>query len=98
MDFHRLFISPLSVHIWAYVGKEKIPSKKLNEFLETFYFINFDKDILEKSLKGPTNDFEDNVQLHSALLVNCQIFLTLDKQLLKMAYFGQTEIKQNIQD
>ena len=98
MDFHKLFVSPLSVHIWAYIGKEKIPSKRLSKFLEIFYFIDFDKNILEKSLKGLTNDFENNVQLHSALLANCKIFLTQDKQLLKMAYFGQTEIKQNIQD
>jgi len=43
-------------------------------------------------MTGPTDDFEDNVQLHSAVMGDCDYFLTMDKKLIKMKYFGKMRI------
>ena len=93
---HKLFFSPLSCHILACIIKTKIPNIKLNQMLEDLGIVAFTPEILTKSLRGPTPDLEDNIQLHSAANENCQYFLTNDKQLLKIGYFGQTEIVSSI--
>lgn len=54
--------------------------------------IPFDSAIAEKALVGPTSDFEDNVQLHSAAEAECDIFLTEDKKLSDMKFFGKVRI------
>ena len=88
----KLFISPLSVHILLYVEKHKVPYDTLTSIEEIFALMPFDEAICYKSLTGPTNDFEDNVQLHSAALAECEFFLTQDKKLLLMKFFGKTQI------
>lgn len=88
----QLFVSPLSVHVLAYVYKYKIPSLKLEGLEDQFQIINFGADIVQKALQGPTNDFEDNVQLHSGVAGGCDLFVTNDKKLLKMGYFGKMRI------
>ena len=90
------FISILSCHILFYVNKIKVPDKELNSFIGDFNLIDLGRDILEKALEGPTSDFEDNVQLHSAARAECDIFLTSDKKLLKLKFFGITQIAQGI--
>lgn len=92
LDTHQGFISTLSCHILFYVNKIKVPHAGLNSFIENFNLINFDNKILTKSLVGPTQDLEDNIQLHSAAEKECEIFLTLDKKLLEMKFFGKTQI------
>lgn len=89
---HELFISPLSIHILAYVYKYKIPSIELDVNKELFNLVSFDNTINENALIGPTNDFEDNVQLHSAAVAECDLFLTEDKELLDMKFFGKVKI------
>ena len=91
-----LFISPLSTHILFYLRKLKVPSKEVSEFQEQFGIVPFSKDILDKALEGPTSDLEDNVQLHSAAAADCDLFLTSDKKLLDMKFFGRTKIVQEI--
>src|SRR5215469_5507588 len=71
---NALFISPLSFHIYCYIFKIKVPNKKILEQKEEFQIVEFSEDILSRSLHGPTSDFEDNVQLHSAAEANCDIF------------------------
>ncbi len=58
--------------------------------------INLSQDILDKALVGPTKDLEDNIQLHSAIKADCDIFLTYDTQLLKLGFFGKTKIKSSL--
>lgn len=89
---HELYISPLSIHILCYLYRYKIPYKPLTTFLENFNIIMMDSGIAEKSLIGPTNDFEDNVQLHSAAGGDCGLFLTEDRSLLKTKFFGKLKI------
>lgn len=91
----KLFISPLSVHILAYTYKYKIPDHELDVNKELFSLVSFDGTIAKKALVGPTNDFEDNVQLHSAAEADCDIFLTEDKKLLDMKFFGKVRINSN---
>ena len=89
---HDLFISPLSVHILMYITKKKIPYSKLAELIRLFSVIPFDQAIIHKALQGPTKDFEDNIQLHSAALADCNLFLTHDKKLLRLSFFGKTQL------
>lgn len=96
LDAHNSIISTLAVHILCYLTKRKIPDKALNELLNSFSIINFDKNVLNKSLTGPTKDFEDNVQLYSAAEADCDLFLTNDKKLLKMKFFGKVRIVENL--
>lgn len=93
---HQLFVSPLSVHILFYLYKYKIPNTKIINFIHYFSFIAFDEDIVSKSLDGPTSDFEDNVQLHSAAEVNCDIFLTRDQGLLERKFFGKAKMMEHL--
>lgn len=91
-----LFISPLSTHILFYTSKLKVPDKEVDKLHEEFAIVPLTTDILNKALHGPTNDLEDNIQLHSAAEADCDIFLTNDAKLLKMKFFGKTEIKSTI--
>lgn len=91
---HKLFISSLSVHILAYITKRKIPDPELSELVDLFTIVDFDRSICYKALESPTNDLEDNVQLHSAAEAECDFFLTNDKHLLAMKFFGKTRISK----
>jgi len=89
-----LFISPLSIHIFCYISKIKIPNTKISKINNTFFnIVNLDEDIIYKSLEGPTNDFEDNIQLHSSAKCEADVFYTNDKKLLNMKFFGKTKIE-----
>lgn len=87
-----IFISPLSIHILTYIFKYKIPDNELEVNREILNLVSFNNIIAENALIGPTNDFEDNVQLHSAASAECDIFLTEDKKLLSMKFFGKVRI------
>lgn len=89
---HDIFISPLSIHIYLYVYKEKVPLNTLSTIVAQLYLKDFSGEIADKALAGPTNDFEDNVQLHSAAEAECDFFLTSDEKLLAMKFFGKVEL------
>lgn len=91
-----IFISPLSVHILTYTYKYKIPNNELDVNPELFNIVSLDNDIVKNALLGPTDDFEDNVQLHSAAKAQCDLFLTKDKKLLNLKFFGKTKIIQDL--
>lgn len=93
---HDLFISPLSIHILAYTYKYKIPNHELKVNQEAFNILPFNTKIVNQALAGPTDDFEDNVQLHSAAEAECSQFLTRDKELQKLVFFGKTKIVTKI--
>lgn len=89
---HALFISPLSIHILTYLYKYKMPSVELSKYEDYLRIVPLDKNITYKALTGPTKDFEDNVQLHSAVTAECDYFLTSDEELLKTKFFGKAQI------
>lgn len=91
-----LYVSALSIHVYCYVYKLKIPNDLLSEQLKKITCVDLNKEILAKSLIGPTEDLEDNIQLHSASTSNCNYFLTNDRDLLKMKFFGQTAILEKL--
>lgn len=93
---HKLHISPLSCHILCYVKKVKTPDTKLDKLLLNLGIIALTPRLLSRSLAGPTDDLEDNIQLHSAVDEKCEYFFTRDKLLLKMAYFGTTHIVESL--
>lgn len=93
---HELVISPLSIHILTYVTRQKIPYPALSRLIKLFSITVFDGSVCERSLLGPTKDFEDNVQLHSASDSGCDLFITRDKQLLSLQFFGVMKVVQKI--
>jgi predicted nucleic acid-binding protein len=92
LDMHEGFISILSCHILFYVNKIRIPNLPINDFIETFNIVSLEEKILQYALIGPTDDLEDNIQLHSATKADADFFVTFDKKLLEMKFFGKTQI------
>ena len=93
---NEIYVSPLSFHIAFYSLKVKTPNISILKSLDNFSLVNLDEKILKQALNSPTTDLEDNIQLHSAVKANCDIFLTNDKKLLKMVYFGKIKIVSEI--
>lgn len=81
---HQLNISALSLHIFAYVEKLHMPTSLLSQISSLVHVVNLTGVIVNHSAQGPTPDFEDNIQLQSAVAVGCQYFLTRENRLLKM--------------
>lgn len=92
----QIYFSPLSTHILYYSAKLKAPQAKIEQISSDFGVIPLGKATLKKALHGPTLDLEDNIQLHSAAEADCDYFLTNDKKLLKMKFFGKTRITNKI--
>ncbi len=93
LEGNIIYASTLSFHIYCYSFKIKIPDRKVTLQKEKFQIVDFNSNILDKALAGPTSDLEDNIQLHSAAEAEVDIFLTLDQRLLKLKFFGKMEIK-----
>jgi len=92
---HSLYISPLSIHIFYYSYRLKIPNNVSKKF-KAFNQVTLTKDLTYKALEGPTSDLEDNIQLHSAAEADCKYFLTNDKKMLKMKFFGKCKITNKL--
>lgn len=97
LENNVVFISPLSIYIYCYTFKIKVPDGKVIAQKGKFQIVEFSEEVVDMALQGPTGDFEDNVQLHSAAAAECDLFLTSDKKLLNMKFFGKTRIVQEIQ-
>ncbi len=92
LEKHELAISVLSLHILIYVYKYKIPNKKLQLIPQRFEILPITKSISLDSLQEPTNDYEDNIQLQTAVKHGFDIFLTNDKAPLKLSEFRKIKI------
>ena len=92
LENNSIYISPLSVHIYCYIFKINIKNMPISMQIDTFQLVDFSDEIVARALEGPTSDFEDNVQLHSAANAHCDVFLTEDKKLLEMKFFGKVKI------
>ena len=93
---HEVYYSSFP-HILFYVLHLKVPDPIVTSVLKEFGPIDFTSSILEKALNGPTKDMEDNIQLHSAAESECDYFLTNDKKLLAMTYFGKTRMVSTLE-
>lgn len=87
MKGYKPYISPLSIHILNYVYDQTMPQKNLARHLDDYILVPFSSDICHRALLGPTGDYEDNVQLHSALTAKCSKFYTRDKKLLWLGHY-----------
>lgn len=92
LEGNKLYISIFSVLVLAYVYKYKIPNNKIKILITKISLSPLNKTILELAFDGPTGDLEDNIQLLSAAKSDCDIFLTNDKKILKMKFFGKAKI------
>ena len=97
LDKQKGFISILSCHILFYVNKISVPDAEMNSFIKDFNLVELTQYILENALKGPTTDLEDNIQLHSAVEGECDLFLTEDRKLLNMRFFGKVKIVPQVE-
>ena len=89
---HDVYNSCLSTHILFYAQKLKVPQRDLRIILGKFQGVDLTTSIIENALNGPTADMEDNIQLHSAAEAECDYFLTSDRKLLAMKFFGKARI------
>lgn len=96
LEGNRLYISIFSVLVLAYVYKYKIPNNKIKILINKISPLPLNKSILETAIDGPTDDLEDNIQLLSAAKSDCDVFLTNDKNILKMKFFGKTKIASEL--
>lgn len=96
LNNHQGFISVLSCHVLFYVNKIKVPNTETESFIDGFNLTSFTLDTLKRALQGPTDDLEDNIQLHSAAESDCAYFLSFDKKLLKLGFFGKTQLVQSL--
>ena len=92
----EIYFSPLSTHILFYALKLKVPHPKIEKMSRKFETVKLNWNILEKALGGPTPDLEDNIQLHSCAEADCDYFLTNDKNILKMKFFGKARILSSL--
>ncbi len=97
LDSHKGYITTLSCHILCYVNRVKLPDKNIQAFSEEFLIVNLTDAIVQKAFDGPTTDMEDNIQLHSAAEAECDYFLTSDKKLLSMKFFGKMRIVSTLE-
>lgn len=88
----EVYYSPLSTHILFYTFKLPIPQPTIDILESKFKVVDLTTNILRNALRGPTKDLEDNIQLHSSADAECDYFLTSDKKLLAMKFFGKTKI------
>ena len=93
---NTLYISPLSVQIFCYSYKISVPNTWINEVLNEVRIVDLRRNIFNKALLGPTSDLEDNIQLHSAVAADCDLFLTHVKKLVSLSYFGRMRIAEQI--
>lgn len=96
LDGHRAFLSPLSIHTLCYIEKKTIPDEMISSFVKEFLLVDLTINIFENALNGPTTDLEDNIQLHSAAEAECDWFLTNDRKLLAMKFFGKAKIAASL--
>jgi predicted nucleic acid-binding protein len=89
---YSLYISAISIGTWAYIFKHRVPNSKFDLILATFNIESTILNLIERSFVGPTSDYEDNVQLHSATNSGCSIFMTRDKRLQKLRNFFGVKI------
>lgn len=87
---HHYHISALTIHILMYLSKNR-KQELIESFAKKLHIVDFTEDIVLKAFAGPTNDYEDNTQLHSAIKGKCDMFFTRDKELLKLGYFGMVK-------
>lgn len=93
----NLFIAEYSLQVLTYIYKYKVPNENLNLITSRFNLAFSDSEIVNRALLGPTDDYEDNIQLHLAVSSDCDLFLTKDKTLLKMGYFGRMKVSDKVQ-
>lgn len=96
LENHGIFTSTLSFHIYCYVYKIKMPNERLTSQIEKFQLVDFSEEILGKASQGPTSNLEDNIQLHGAASADCDFFLTEDKKLLALKFFGKTRVVSDL--
>ena len=92
LEHHQVFVSPLSYHILFYTYRHKVPQEAIINHKSEFCLVDLTDKILSHALLGPTSDLEDNIQLHSAAEAECDYFLTSDRNLLKLKFFGKTQL------
>lgn len=95
-DKKSVCVSVLSLHIACYTLRYAMPFLQLHDLVEDLEFVSLSQEDAFKALKGPTADYEDNLQLHTAIAAGADRFITRDKKLLDLGYFGALEITDQI--
>ena len=77
-------ISSLSVPILWFLTEKTLPESEAKEvtksIIKGFSIITLNPEILNKSFKSEIGDFEDAIQLYSAIKGNCKYLITRNKK------------------
>jgi predicted nucleic acid-binding protein len=86
---HQVVISPLSAHLFAYFGqKDGMSLELLLGLLSEHRFTDIGSAETMWAIRNHQgNDFEDALQVASAVLAGCKQFVTLDRSLAQ--HYGQ---------
>lgn len=80
----RACISTLSVHIFMHFAAKQFPLPALRRFLNDFQLVSLtQQDVAWAFANVRGTDFEDALQLATAVGAGCQEFITFDEQLHK---------------
>lgn len=83
-NYKKSYISALSIHICNYfIEKYKLNLEDYKEFFNSFEIVTLDAKLLELAYQNHNKDFEDSIQISSAISAKCDKFITLDQKLLK---------------
>lgn len=77
-------ISPLTAHLYVYFGQRGgIDTSKLLANLDLFNYSDIDDSTVRWAIQNCVDgDFEDALQIASAILSGCDTFVTLDRRLV----------------
>lgn len=80
----RAFVSGLSVHLTVYFGVRSLSLEEIRVFLEQFEVVPVSKKVVDWAWANRRNDdFEDALQIASAIYAGCEVFYTLDRTLAR---------------
>ncbi len=86
------YISALSAHLVMYFGIKVYNKQILNQFLNDFVILPLTQDEFIKAQKDSYADFEDALQMATAINNSCNRFYTLDKK-MRTHYKNQTDTR-----
>ena len=84
LEGNRPAISALTIHIAHYVAKATCPDQAIINLASKLIITSIPLSLAHRAMFDPTTDYEDNLQLLSALEAQCDLFITDDKTLLKL--------------
>lgn len=80
----RLYVSALTAHLVVHFGQSVVSLPILRQFIADYYVVDLSEQDFEWAfINARSTDFEDALQIGTAIRAGCNEFYTLDKGLVK---------------